>query len=67
MPAREVPSGMRLIDSTPQAIATSYWPVMTPCAANIAACWLDPHCRSTVVPGTVSGNPAASRALRVTL
>src|SRR5579859_2668961 len=30
------------------------------------ACWLDPHWRSTVVPGTLSGNPAASAALRPT-
>jgi hypothetical protein len=28
---------MRLIDSTPHAIAMSYWPVITPCAANMAA------------------------------
>src|ERR1019366_7425437 len=28
------------------------------------ACWAEPHWRSTVVPGTVSGNPAASAALR---
>ena len=31
------------------------------------ACWLLPHWRSTVVPGTVSGNPAPSRALRAML
>ena len=30
---------------------------MTPWAAKWAACWLEPHCRSTVVPGTVSGQP----------
>ena len=40
---------------------------MTPWAAKWAACWLEPHCRSTVVPGTVSGQPAASTALRATL
>src|SRR5438105_4527182 len=38
-----------------------------PCAAKCTACWLDPHCRSIVVPGTVSGKPAASAALRPTL
>src|SRR5213592_699708 len=27
-------------------------------------CCEEPHCRSTVVPGMVSGNPAASHALR---
>ena len=31
------------------------------------ACWLLPHWRSTVVPGTVSGNPAPSSALRAML
>ena len=34
---------------------------------EVAACWLDPHCRSIVVAGTVSGKPAASTALRVML
>ena len=38
----------------------SYAPAMTPCAAKETACWLLPHCRSTVVAGTLSGNPAAS-------
>ena len=42
-------------------------PASTPCAAKCAACWLDPHCRSIVVPGTCSGKPAASTALRVML
>src|SRR5689334_4743795 len=40
---------------------------MTPCAAKLMACWLLPHCRSTVVPGTVSGKPALSNALRAML
>src|ERR1051325_3791801 len=31
------------------------------------ACWLEPHLRSTVVPGTDSGKPAARTALRPTL
>src|ERR1051326_1518560 len=31
------------------------------------ACWLEPHWRSTVVPGTDSGKPAARTALRATL
>src|SRR3989442_1673677 len=30
------------------------------------ACWLEPHWRSMVVPGTDSGNPAARAALRPT-
>ena len=40
---------------------------MTPWAAKWAACWLEPHWRSIVVPGTLSGQPAASTALRPTL
>src|ERR1700676_2236015 len=31
------------------------------------ACWEDPHCRSTVVAGTLWGRPAATQPLRVTL
>ena len=31
------------------------------------ACWDEPHCRSTVVAGTLWGRPAATQALRVTL
>ena len=45
----------------------SYAPAMTPCAAKLIACWLLPHWRSTVVPGTVSGKPAPSSALRAML
>src|SRR3954463_2014377 len=40
---------------------------MTPWATKCAACCDDPHCRSTVVAGTVQGRPAATHALRVTL
>ncbi len=39
-------------------------PDMTAWAAKWMACWADPHWRSTVVPGTVSGKPAARAALR---
>ncbi len=56
--------GTRLIDSTPAPIATSMAPAITAWAAKWMACWAEPHCRSTVVPGTDSGNPAASAALR---
>src|SRR4029079_8523285 len=63
----EAPIGTRVMTSTPAATTTSYAPAMTPCAAKWAACWLDPHWRSIVVPGTVSGHPAASTALRATL
>ena len=39
-------------------------PESTAWAAKWTACWAEPHWRSTVVPGTESGNPAASAALR---
>ena len=58
------PIGTRLMLSIPAAITTSYAPAITPCAAKCSACCDDPHCRSIDVPGTVSGNPAASAALR---
>ena len=51
-----------LMFCTPPATITSFVPLMTACAAKCTACWLDPHCRSMVVPGTSSGNPAASQA-----
>ena len=51
-PAGREPIGTRLIDSTPQAMTMSYAPAMTPWAAKWAACWLEPHWRSMVVPGT---------------
>src|SRR5579862_1760237 len=53
--------------SMPAAITTSYAPAITPCAAKCAACWDEPHWRSTVVPTVDSGKPAASAALRATL
>ena len=56
--------GTRLIDSTPAPMATSMAPDMTAWAAKWMACWADPHWRSTVVPGTDSGKPAARAALR---
>ena len=39
-------------------------PLSTACAAKCTACWDEPHCRSTVTPGTASGRPAASQAVR---
>lgn len=56
------PIGTRLIDSTPQATTMSYAPDRTPWAAKCTACWDEPHWRSTVVAGTVSGKPAESTA-----
>src|SRR5580693_7366517 len=60
----EDPIGVLVIDSTPAATAMSYAPAMTPWAAKCTACCDEPHWRSTVVPGTDSGQPAASTALR---
>ena len=59
--------GARVIDSTPHAIPMSYAPAITPCATKCAACCDEPHCRSTLVAGTLHGSPAATHALRVTL
>ena len=61
------PRGTALIISTPPAMATSYWPETSPAAAKWMVCWDEPHWRSTVVPGTDSGQPAASTAIRPTL
>ncbi len=51
---------------TPPATTKSAVPLITACAAKCSACWLDPHCRSTVTPGTASGKPATSHAVRAT-
>src|SRR5438270_4526923 len=61
------PIGTRLIDSTPQAMATSTAPAATRLAARLVACWLEPHWLSTVVAATVRGRPAASQAVRAML
>jgi hypothetical protein len=56
--------GIWLMFCTPPATTRSAVPLITACAAKCTACWLDPHCRSTVTPGTSSGYPAASQAVR---
>ena len=61
-----VPMGTRDMLSTPAAITMSMLPDITAWAAKCRACWDDPHCRSTVVPGTDSGRDEASTALRAT-
>ena len=43
--------GTRLIASTPPPMTTSMAPDITAWAAKWTACWAEPHCRSTVVPG----------------
>src|SRR5580658_1729409 len=60
----EVPIGTWLMLSTPAATTRSWVPDSTPCAAKCTACCDDPHCRSMVTPGTDSGSPADSQALR---
>ncbi len=56
--------GIMLMFCTPPAMITSLVPLITAWAAKCTACWLDPHCRSIVVPGISSGSPAASHAVR---
>ena len=59
--------GTRLMLSTPEAMTTSMVPDMTAWAANCRACCEDPHWRSMLVPGTLSGSLEARTALRATL
>ena len=77
-PSRELPvgkarsglaitHGARLIDSEPPATITSPHPPARACAAVITACIPDPQSRLTVAPGTLSGRPASSTAIRATL
>ena len=40
---------------TPPATIRSAVPLITACAAKWTACCEEPHCRSTVTPGTVLG------------
>ena len=61
------PIGIRLMSSTPHAIATSTTPEPTSEVARLVACWLEPHCVSTVVAAVSSGSPAESQAVRVML
>ena len=42
-------------------------PDITACAAKCSACCDEPHCRSTEVPGTLSGSFEAMMALRAML
>ena len=51
----------------PPATIRSAVPDMIACAPKEMACWLEPHWRSTVTPGTSSGKPAASHDSRAML
>src|SRR6266545_341318 len=53
--------------STPPAMKTSPSPALIACAALAAAWSPEPHSRFTVWPGTSTGRPARSRAIRATL
>ena len=61
------PIGMRLIDSTPHATATSTTPLATRLVAKLVACCDEPHWVSTVVAAVSRGRPAVSQAVRVRL
>ncbi|MNF99761.1 hypothetical protein D3C84_826750 [compost metagenome] len=56
--------GIWVMVCTPPTATTSWVPLITACAAKCNACCDEPHWRSTVVPGTVSGKPAASQLVR---
>ena len=49
--------GTRLITSTPPATTRSLDAASTACAAKWTACCDEPHCRSSVVPGTALRQP----------
>ena len=58
------PIGTRDIISTPPEMTRSSWPDQIAAAALKFVCIEEPHCRSTVVPHTETGQPAASATLR---
>src|SRR5215470_15717501 len=58
------PIGTRDIISTPPEMTRSSWPDHTAAAALKFVCIDEPHWRSTVVPGTVSGQPATIGTMR---
>ncbi len=60
-------NGARDMLSTPPATTSDCSPDLMARAAMAMASRLDPHSRLTVVPGTVSGRPASSSAIRPTL
>ena len=62
-----ITNGERLIDSTPPASISSASPVRIARAACATASRPDAHRRFTVTPGTSTGRPASSSAMRATL
>ncbi len=61
------PIGTRVMCSTPPATTNCAEPASTACAPKFTACRPEPQKRFTVVPGTSTGNPAASTAPRAML
>ena len=55
-------SGSSLMFCTPPATTRSVGAAITACAAKCTACCDEPHWRSTVVPGTCSGQPGGEPA-----
>ena len=62
-----ITNGARLIDSTPPATISWLSPAAIERAAVPIASIPDPHSRLMVAPGTSSGNPDSSAAMRATL
>ena len=60
-------NGARDMLSTPPAIISDVSPLLIARAAIAMASMLEPHSRLTVVPGTSTGRPASSSAMRPTL
>src|SRR5699024_1851692 len=58
--------GARVIDSTPPATTTSASPAPIIARADVIAVIPEEHRRLTVEPGTDSGSPAGSTAMRAT-
>ena len=58
--------GARLIDSMPLPMQTSASPAMIVWAASLTADSADAQLRFMVTPGTSTGNPASSVAMRAT-
>src|SRR6267142_2830155 len=59
--------GARVMFSTPPATNASPSPALIACAALAIACSPEPQRRLTVCPGTSTGKPASSAAIRATL
>jgi hypothetical protein len=67
VPDFNITYGARVMLSTPPATNASPSPALIACAALATACSPEPHSRLTVCPGTSTGSPASSTAMRATL